>query len=50
MSRVIAAALTLLLSSLAAADDLPLVRGVEAQPLKAQAKRVAEALDFSASR
>src|SRR3954468_24116446 len=28
-----------------AADDLPIVRGVEAQPLKAQAKRVAEALD-----
>lgn len=29
----------------APADDLPIVRGVEAQPLKAQAKRVAEALD-----
>lgn len=29
-----------------AADDLPLVSGVEAQPLKAQAKRVAEALKF----
>jgi hypothetical protein len=28
------------------ADDLPLVRGIEAQPLKAQAKRVAEALDY----
>src|SRR5690349_7711977 len=28
------------------ADDLPLVRGVEAQPLKAQVKRVAQALEF----
>jgi hypothetical protein len=28
------------------AEDLPLVSGVEAQPLKAQARRVAEALDF----
>jgi hypothetical protein len=28
------------------ADDLPIVRGVEAQPLKAQVKRVAEALDI----
>src|SRR5436853_7150464 len=27
-------------------DDLPIVRGVEAQPLKAQVKRVAEALDL----
>jgi hypothetical protein len=30
----------------AAADDLPLVLGVEAQPLKAQARRVAEALAY----
>jgi len=28
------------------ADELPLVRGVEAQPLKAQIKRLAEALNF----
>jgi hypothetical protein len=28
------------------AEELPIVRGVEAQPLKAQVKRVAEALDF----
>jgi hypothetical protein len=28
------------------ADELPIVRGVEAQPLKAQAKRVAQALEF----
>jgi hypothetical protein len=28
------------------ADDLPVVRGVEPQPLKAQAKRVAEALEL----
>src|SRR5690242_21488666 len=32
-------------ASWAFAQDLPIVRGVEAQPLKAQAKRVAEALD-----
>src|SRR5438874_6176362 len=35
----------LFLTTAAWADDLPIVRGVEAQPLKAQAKRVAEALD-----
>src|SRR5262249_4260687 len=29
-----------------AADDLPIVGGVEAQPLKAQIKRVAEALEL----
>ena len=40
----LAVALTTLASAFA--DDLPIVRGVEAQPLKAQAKRVAEALDF----
>jgi hypothetical protein len=34
------------LASLAIADDLPMVRGVEAQPLKAQVQRVAQALDF----
>src|SRR2546423_5958628 len=28
------------------ADDLPIVRGVEAQPLKAQVHRVAQALEF----
>ena len=32
--------------SMAAADDLPIVTGVEAQPLKAQAERVAQALDY----
>ena len=30
----------------AVADDLPLVRTVEAQPLKAQARRIAQALEF----
>jgi hypothetical protein len=33
-------------SSLARGDELPVVGSVEAQPLKAQAKRIAEALDF----
>ena len=32
--------------SLASADELPLISGVEAQPLKAQAERVAQALDL----
>jgi hypothetical protein len=32
--------------AVATADDLPLVRGIEAQPLKAQVKRIAEALDY----
>ncbi len=36
----------LVLLSTGFADDLPLVRTVEAQPLKAQAKRIAEALGF----
>src|SRR4029079_18270844 len=35
----------ILVASTALADDLPIVRGVEAQPLKSQVKRVAEALD-----
>src|SRR5207247_8529127 len=34
------------LASLALADDLPIVRGVEAQPLKAQVQRVAQALEL----
>jgi hypothetical protein len=33
-------------SSALAADSLPEVRGIDAQPLKAQAKRVAEALGY----
>jgi hypothetical protein len=37
---------TPLFSLAAAADELPIVRGVEAQPLKMQAKRVAEALAY----
>src|SRR5947209_8129542 len=37
---------SLLVSSLLLADDLPIVRGVEAQPLKAQVQRVAQALEF----
>jgi hypothetical protein len=41
----VAVAVTLLASS-AIADELPIVRGVEVQPLKAQVKRVAEALDL----
>lgn len=36
----------LLLASCLLAEELPLVSGVEAQPLKAQAKRVAEALEY----
>ena len=39
-------ALLLLLSPGARADDLPVVEGVEAQPLLAQARRVVEALDL----
>jgi hypothetical protein len=39
------AALSLLVSP-ALAEELPLVRTVEAQPLKAQARRIAEALEF----
>src|SRR6266850_3285498 len=35
-----------LATTLARADDLPIVRGVEAQPLKAQVKRVADALEL----
>ena len=33
-------------AGIAKADDLPLIKGVEAQPLKAQAARVAEALAY----
>jgi len=36
----------LVLASSAIGDDLPIVRGVEAQPLKAQVKRVAEAFEL----
>src|SRR6187401_1762338 len=49
MSRCIAAVVLCLIStSIAAAADakLPLVAGAEAQPVKANAKRVAEALDY----
>jgi hypothetical protein len=38
--------LTISLVAFVSADDLPIVRGVAAQPLKAQVKRVADALDF----
>ncbi len=44
--RVVFATVILLVPTLLLADDLPLVRGIEAQPLKAQAKRVAEALAY----
>jgi hypothetical protein len=47
MRTSLAAFLVLLFSSLAAAADaLPVVTDVEAQPLKAQVKRIVEALDF----
>ena len=46
MSRLLFAASLVLCTTLAAADELPLIKGVEAQPLKAQARRVAEALDY----
>src|SRR5437762_3085904 len=47
MLRHLRTSLVLLLStSLVTADDLPIVRGVEAQPLKAQVHRVAQALEF----
>ena len=38
--------LIIVLAGVAAADDLPVIKGVEAQPLKAQAARVAEALAY----
>ncbi len=44
--RLLSAVLVVALTSWAAAEELPLVKGVEAQPLKAQARRVAEALDY----
>jgi hypothetical protein len=43
---LLACVVFLISSSWLPADDLPIVRGVEAQPLKAQVKRVAEALDY----
>ena len=49
MSRAaiaLAAAILFVPCLAALADDLPLVRGVEAQPLKGQAGRVAEALAY----
>jgi hypothetical protein len=50
MSRtLIAASVVLALCSVLAsvrADDLPIVRGLEAQPLAAQAKRIAQALEI----
>src|SRR5437868_1476777 len=47
MLRHLLTSLVLLFStSLVTADDLPIVRGVEAQPLKAQVHRVAQALEF----
>jgi len=49
MSRLVLMTLWLVstfCSAVVVADDLPLVRGIESQPLKAQAKRVAEALDY----
>src|SRR6187549_963688 len=36
----------LLIARTAAAEELPILRGIEAQPLKAQVRRVAEALDY----
>src|SRR5262245_784494 len=44
--RLILAVLLANLASWAAAEELPIVAGVEAQPLKAQVKRLAEALDY----
>ncbi len=43
---LLAAFIALISATNLSADELPLVRGIEAQPLKAQAKRVAEALDY----
>jgi hypothetical protein len=45
-SCLVTLALALISITPAFADDLPIVSGVEAQPLKAQVKRVADALDF----
>ena len=36
----------LFIARAASADELPILRGVEAQPLKAQVRRVAEALEY----
>ena len=46
LSLAFAFTLPALMAQGAPADELPLVSGVEAQPLKAQTKRVAEALAF----
>src|SRR5437764_8924831 len=43
---IIVLALSLCLSSVAETPSLPIVRGIEIQPLSAQVKRVAEALDY----
>lgn len=47
-SRIAFAIAFLMIGGIVAAADpsLPVIRGIEAQPLKAQAKRVAEALEF----
>src|SRR5437660_644556 len=47
MLRHLLTSLALIFStSLVTADDLPIVHSVEAQPLKAQVQRVAQALEF----
>jgi hypothetical protein len=38
--------LVLVASPVVGAEELPIVRGVEAQPLKAQVRRVVETLDY----
>jgi hypothetical protein len=44
--RVCLASFVVAVAAYANADELPIIRGVEAQPLKAQVRRVAEALDY----
>lgn len=46
MSRLLPAFAIACSAAWAVADELPVIKGVEAQPLKAQARRVAEALDY----
>src|SRR5436305_4300479 len=46
MCRFLLPLASIVLTSILCADDLPIVRGVEAQPLKAQVHRVAQALEF----
>src|SRR4051812_7814382 len=46
MCRFFLPLLPFCLISVALADDLPIVRGVDAQPLKAQVQRVAQALEL----